>query len=233
MEAMRKPLFVIAFVLMAIVVLAELGSGFFIGSTVRVDGPNLPTPGFGIAYMAFLDGILLFTVGLVGMGMLLPDRVQGRIQGVMTLVFSLLILFGAIGMIMVAIGLLMLMVGLLMAIPFGTIAYMIGFADFDTGAARATLGTLMLLKVAFAVLLVLAHQRFLQNKGLVILILCSIVANIIVTFLHGIVPGFLVSITDDIAAIVVAIIAVVWAVIFLIGSIPSVIKALRVDKALS
>ncbi len=90
----------------------------------------------------------------------------------------------------------------------------------------------MIFKLAFAILLVFAHQRFLQNKGLVLIILTSLLATIIVSFLHGLVPRFLVSITDDIAAIVVAILAAIWALFFLIGSIPSIIKVLRVDRAL-
>jgi hypothetical protein len=89
----------------------------------------------------------------------------------------------------------------------------------------------MSLKLAFAVVLLLAHQRFLQNKGLVLIILTSLLANVILSFLHGIVPRLLVSITDAIGAIVVGILAAVWALIFLIGSIPAIVKALRVDRA--
>jgi hypothetical protein len=72
---------------------------------------------------------------------------------------------------------------------------------------------------------VFAHQRFLQNKGLVLIIATSLIASIIVSFLHGLVPLFLVSITDAIAGIVVAIIAVIWGIFFLIGSIPAIIRA--------
>jgi hypothetical protein len=35
----------------------------------------------------------------------------------------------------------------------------------------------------------LAHQRFVQNKGIVLLILTSLTANIIVSFLHTLVPS--------------------------------------------
>jgi len=50
---------------------------------------------------------------------------------------------------------------------------------------------------------------------------------VVVTFLHGMVPGILVSITDDIAAIVLAIVAIIWAIVLLVGSIPAVVKAVR------
>jgi VanZ family protein len=84
----------------------------------------------------------------------------------------------------------------------------------------------MTLKLFFAGFMVFAHQRFLQNKGLVLLTLSSFAATIIISFLHGFVPGFLASITDAIAGIVVAIIAVIWAIFFLVGSIISIVKAI-------
>jgi MFS superfamily sulfate permease-like transporter len=51
----------------------------------------------------------------------------------------------------------------------------------------------MTLKIPFGVCLVLAQQRFRQNKGLVLMVLTFFVATAIVSFLHGLVPGFLVS----------------------------------------
>jgi hypothetical protein len=83
----------------------------------------------------------------------------------------------------------------------------------------------MMLKLAFAACLILAHQRFIQNKGLVLIILTSLAANIIVSFLHAIVPALLVSITDAIATIIVFVLVVLWAAFFLIGSIVAVAKA--------
>ena len=88
-------------------------------------------------------------------------------------------------------------------------------------------------KIGFVVLLVMAHQRFLENKGLVLIILTSFLATIILSFFHGIVPRFLVSITDDIGALIISILAAIWALYYLIGAIPAIIKALRVDKALT
>jgi len=79
---------------------------------------------------------------------------------------------------------------------------------------------------------VFSHKRFLENKGLVLIILTSLLATVIISFLHGLVPSFLVSITDNIAAIITAILAAIWALFYLIGSIPAIIKVLRVDRAL-
>jgi hypothetical protein len=81
-------------------------------------------------------------------------------------------------------------------LAFSTIVYLIIFGFFDRTGANVTLSLLMMLKLAFAACLILAHQRFIQNKGLEMIILTSLAANIIVSFLYGLVPAPLVSITD-------------------------------------
>jgi len=218
-DTLRKPLFLIAVALIIIVLLIELGSGLVasLGAGAR---------GMGIPYLSLIDGLLAFTITLIACSLLIPERVQGRIQGVATLIVSLIVITLGIAQIFTALGKLFLMLGLLLAPIFGTIAYLIIFAGFPRGEAAFSLSLLMTLKLFFAGFLVFSHQRFLQNKGLVLLTLCSFIATIIVSFLHGFVPGFLVSITDAIAAIVVSIIAIVWAIVFLVGSIISMVKAI-------
>lgn len=218
-DTLRKPLFLIAVGLIFIVLLIELGSGLVasLGAGAR---------GMGISYLALLDGLLVFTISLISCSLLIPERVQGRIQGAATLIVSLIVIIIGVAKIFTAIGKLFLMLGLLLTPLFGTIAYLIIFAGFPRGEAAFSLSLLMTLKLFFAGFLVLAHQRFLQNKGLVLLTLSSFIATIIIGFLHGFVPGFLVSVTDSIAAIVVAVIAVIWAIFFLVGSIISMFKAI-------
>jgi hypothetical protein len=184
-------------------------------------------PGRGVPYMALLDGLLLFTVILIGTAFLVPERIQGRVQGIVTLVVSLSVLLTSIGKIFTAIAALMLMVTLLLAIPFGTIIYLIGYGSFDRGLASVMLSAIMTLKLLFAGCLVFAHQGFLKMKGLVLIVATSLVAGVVVSFLHGVVPTILVSITDAIAAIIVAILAALWALFFLIGSIPSIVKTIK------
>jgi len=130
-------------------------------------------------------------------------------------------------MILAAIVLLILMISLLLAAPFGTIIYFAVYGDFPKTAAAATLSSTMFLKILCAILLVLANQRFLKNKGLIFLIVTSLLCGIIVSFLHGFVPTPLVSITDALAAIIVGILGVIWALFFLIFSIPALIRAIR------
>ncbi len=244
MDSLRKPLLLAALVLILLAVLVEVSSvGFLDAATgAAAGGPAtevaeehkaLASPGLGISYLALVDGILLFSIGLMALGLVIPARIQGRLQGIVSFLFFLLLLIGGITLIFIAIGLLVMMVSLLVAVPFGTIAYMAAFANFDVGAARVTLASLMTLKLGFAVCLFLANPRFLEVKGLVILVLVSLLANIVVSFLHGLGPVFVVSILVAVAAIVVGIIGAIWALVSLIGSIPAIVKLLRVDRALA
>lgn len=222
METLRTPLFVMAVFLIALVVLVELG--------MRVMGIK-DVPGLGIPDLVFLHGFVLFVALLVGAALLLPERIHGRVQGITTLVVSFVLGLASLKAIFTALASLIVMLALFMSPPFGTAAYLVAYASFSRASAAAALSLLTLLLLGFAVFLILAQQRFLQNKGLVCIILTALVATLIVSFLHGLVPGFLVSITDAIAAIVVAVLALIWAIYFFIRSIPSIIKALRVDRA--
>jgi len=225
LDTLRKPFFIVALILIALTAIVEAGSGAKLSSaSMTLAGAS--TPGKGILSLALLDALLLFTVILIGFSIVIPERVQGRIQGIVTLIFSLLLLFGAVAMLIETFVLLTLMLSLLLAPIFGTVAYLVAFGTFQTGPARVTLGLLMTLKLAFAACLVLAHQRFLQNKGLVLLVLLSLVCTFLVSFLQGFVPRFLVSITDDIGAIVVCVVVLIFGILLLIGSIFSVIKAI-------
>ena len=261
MDRLRIPFLILAIVLIFIAVLLETGTalpGVLRSSPVSVTAFQLPPqvnaamaalnndqrdvvthlsnqdrpPGLGVPDLALLDSIVLFTVLLMGVALLLPERLHGRVQGIATLIFSLLLMGLAIRQILVALGLLILMIALLLSVPFGTIVYLIVYGSFNRAGADVALSLTMLLKFGFSASLIFAQQRFLQSKGLVLLILTSLLGNVIVSFLLGIVPGFLASITDAIAALIVGIIAVIWAIILLIGSIISIIKILRLDRAL-
>src|SRR2546426_922446 len=53
-------------------------------------GGNKP-PGLGIPYLALIDGVLLFTIGLMGIGLIVRENLQGKLQGIATLIFSILL----------------------------------------------------------------------------------------------------------------------------------------------
>jgi len=260
LDSLRKPFLILAIILMALAVLAELGAGFLLkprppaaasltnlnqqagvsedeaisqAEILRLRQDNEAPPGLAIRYMALLDGLVLFTVGLMGLGILLPERLHGRLQGLLTLIASFLVLTGGLLMLLAAFVRLMIMVSLFLAAPFGTLAYLAIYGFFDRAGASVTLSLLMLLKLGFAVCLVLAHQRFLQIKRIIVLVLTSLLANVVISFLHGLVPGFLVSITDALAALVVDVLALIWALLMLIFSLVSIVKVLRLRRSQS
>lgn len=244
MNELRTPFFIVALVLMALVVLVEVGSPLVLGGgsaggalveqsqELEVDvsdvgGVDEP-PGRGISYLVLVDGILLYTVVLMGVALLIPDRVHARVQGVITLIGSIILIIAALILAIIAFIELLVMVTLLAAVPFGTIAYLALWGFFPRGEAAVLLSLIMFLKLAFCAFLVLANQRFLMMKGLMLLVLTSLVCTLIIAFLQGLVPIILVSIFDDIGALIVAIIAIIWAIILLILSIPSIVASFHV-----
>jgi hypothetical protein len=226
-ERLRLPFFVVAVVCLGFAVLLEVGSALFLSS-----GRGQP-PGLGVPYLALVDGTVLFMVLLMALSLLVGQNLEGRIQGIASLVFSIVIIIVGIVLLFVAINLLLLMVGLLLAVPFGTIAYLAVFGHFPRGTAATFLALVLLLKIVFAICLPLAQQRFLAMKGLVVLVLLSFVASIVVAFLHGLVPGILVSITDAIAAIVLAIVGIVLAIVMLVFAIVAIVRAIQVNRGLA
>src|SRR6266540_3079803 len=206
MGELRKPFFLIALIAVGLVVLVELGSSLLLG------GHD--------AGQALLTEAAKRGINASGAS----DIQQPPGRGI-----PYLALIDVVAFYTVALMELLIMVGLFFAFPFGTIAYLAIWGFFPRGDAAVILSLLMFLKLVFAGFLILAQPRFLQNKGLVALIVTSLVANIVVAFLHGFVPIILVSIVDDLAAVIFAIVAIIWAIILLIGSIPAVVKSVRVS----
>jgi len=194
--------------------------------TQRSDLGDLATPGLGIRALALIDGLVLVPVLLMGLSLWLPHKVHGRIQGFASLGVSILVLISTLAAGFAALALVFVMIAMLLSVPFGTIAYFVIYGFFDRGGAVGTLATIFSLKLGFCGFLVAAHPSFLQNKSLVLMVGTSLLASMIVSFLHGMVPLPFVSITDGVAAIVVAVIAAIWAILMLIGSLISVSKAI-------
>jgi hypothetical protein len=245
MGELRKPFFLISLIAIGLVVLVELGSPLILGggnaaerlatepAVSGIDVSNATDvrepPGRGIPYLALIDVIALYTAALMGASLIVPEKLHGRVQGVLTLIGSIVLIIASLILLVIAFTELLTMVSLFLAFPFGQIAYLAIWGFFPRGEAAVVLSLLMFLKLVFGGFLVLAQPRFLQNKGLVALVLTSLVANIVVAFLHGLVPIIVVSIVDDVAAVLLAIVAIIWAVILLIGSIPAVVKSVRVS----
>ncbi len=246
MGNLRKPFLLLAMLAIILVVLVELGSGLMLsggGHSLAGDaaqlGADIPPgvnaqtpPGRGIMYLALIDVIALYTTGLFTISLVVPERVQGRAQGVVTLIGSIILIIVSFTMLILAFIELMIMIGLFLAPPFGTLAYLFIWGFFPVGKASVIIGLLMFLKLCWAVLLIIAQPRFLQNKGLVLLIATSLVCTLCLEFLHGLMPVILVSILDNVGAIIFSITGIVWGIVLLIGSIPAIVKAVRVTGAL-
>jgi hypothetical protein len=247
MGDLRKPFLVLALLVAAAVVLLEVGSGVAVGGhdasaqllggagSLGVDVGDVhhvtQPSGRGIRYLALVDVVVLYTTALYALSLLVPRRIQGRVQGLVTLIGSVLLILAALTLLVAAVVEVLVMVALFTAVPFGTLAYLALWGFFPVGDATALLGLLMFLKLVFGALLVAAQPRFLQNKGLVLLVLTTLACTLLLTFLDRWVPVILVSIVDDVGAIVIAVVAIVWAVVLLVGSIPAIWKAVRVTAA--
>lgn len=225
MDRLRLPFFVAALCFFVLAVLVEWGATDLLA---RISGElaDRRTPGIAINYLAFLDAIILYTLAWMALDLVVPRGVAGRLHGIVSLVLSFFALLAMIVVILATFGLLMLMISLLVAVPFGTIAYFAAWGHFATKAAATTLGFAMLLKLIFCVFLVLAHQRFLQNKGLVILTALSLALTWVTAFVQALLPFFLVSIGDALVALIIAVVAAIWLLFILIGAIIALIKTI-------
>ncbi len=219
-ERLRAPFLLLALALAVVALAIELGTA--LAEWLGISGP----PGLGIPAMALVDTMLVFTLALMAISLIVPQPIVGRLQGCATVITSCLVLLAAIPTIFIALGLLFLMLGLIASF-FGIAIYLAVFADFPRGTAAAMLGLLLILKIATGVCLPFAHQRFFQATGLILLLLTSIVLNLVIAFLHDLVPVILVSITDAVGGIVVGIVALIWAVVLLVGGVIGVLRIIQ------
>jgi hypothetical protein len=225
-DRLRVPFFAAAAFFMLLALLVEIAASEWLARLTAGTLDKVRTPGIAIHYLAIMDGIIVYSVIWMALGLILPRGITGRTQGIVTLIVSILALLGTIALAFAAFTLLMLMIALLVAAPFGTIAYFAEWGHFAVKAAAATLMLAMLLKILFCIFLVLAHQRFLQNKGLVILTAVSLGLTWVTAFVQSFLPGFLVSIGDAAVALVIAIVGAVWLLLLALGSLIATVKAI-------
>ena len=220
---LRLPFFIAACVCLLLALLVEIAGGQAFTSLFFTEKE---TPGNAINALALIDGVLLYSLIWMLLSVVVPRGITGRVQGCVTLIFSFFGCLGTLVLIYIAFALLMLMLSLLVAVPFGTIVYLAAWGGFARGAAASTLALVMLLKIVFLILLVLAHQRFLQNKGMLVLIGVSLGLTWLIGFVHAFLPIILVSIGDQLMALVICIVAAIWLALLLIGAVIATIKAI-------
>lgn len=226
MDQLRKPFFAVAVFFLVLAFVAELAASGWLARLTAGHLEEVPTPGIAINYLAIIDGLLIYNFCWMTLQLIIPRGISGRAQGPITLVLSLIALIFTIILAVATFTLLMIMVSLLLAVPFGTIAYIAAWGTFAVTAAAATLSFVMVLKLLFCLFLVLAQQRFLQNKGLLFLIALSLGFTFVVGFIHAFLPRFLASIGDAVAALVVAIVGAIWLLLLVITSLVATVKAL-------
>jgi hypothetical protein len=216
-----------------LVFLIETGSGHLIGDAPGVSLPNsdakLEYPsgdavGWGIPYLGFVDGVLLYALFWRAASYVLRGSLQVKVQVVTTIVGGILFLIAAVIALFVALQVLILMVSLAAAVPFGLLAYLGLWGGFPTAAASATLSSLMLAKLIAIVLLLVADVGVLGHKMLVFSLILSLIAAAVLSFLHGLVPRPFVAITDVVGALVANVIGIVLGLIVVIGSLPALVK---------
>lgn len=254
LDAIRKPFLFLSAILVLFAVLIEIGAAILVQPTRPRNeipaeiaqqlspsdlaaamaqmsnsggGKSAEPPGFGIQALARIDVILLLTIGLMALSLVIGDALQARTQGIISLIVGILVLLSSFKAIFSTLIELMIRLTLLLAVPFGTIAYLARYSFFDRSGAAVILGLSWFLKIAAAICLFLAHQRYLKQYGLLLLLGTSLLGSFIVTFLHGLPPRFLVSITDPVAAIINDILALIWAIVTIVFAIIAVVKALK------
>jgi hypothetical protein len=215
LDRLRKIFFIIAVILIVVALIVEKAF----------------EQGFGLKALSLLEGLVVFAIILIVFALLLPERIHGRIQGIATLIVSIFALIYSFFCVLASFEALMIMLSLIFAVPFGPLAYLAIFGHFARSDAAQVLAAGMLLKLFFTGFIVAAQERYLQNKGLVFLVITSLLGTLVVSFLHSFVPGVLVSVTDAVAGIVVGILVFLWGLWFLLKSLPAIIRVLMVWRS--
>src|SRR3954454_16752044 len=108
MASARTPLFFIALAAGALVVLVEVAALGLLPPA----GADAP-PGLGIPYLALVDGLLLALLVLQGLSIIVTQERAAKVQGIATLVLSIVWLTMCIVLALVALSLIMVMIGLI------------------------------------------------------------------------------------------------------------------------
>ena len=184
-------------------------------------------PGLSSRALAALDLLLVWSALLLATATVSPRAWHARLRSVLTPVVCVLAALGCLALALAAVARLVLLLSLLLSPPFGTIAYLVVYGGFPTGALTAALGAAALLRAVFAGLLLASSWRYLRNRTLVALtataFLCTAVAGLVL----GLLPGILHAIADAALAILFAVLALVWAVILLLTSLPGLLALVR------
>lgn len=225
MDATRTGLFCLGLFAFAMAILGELALGSVLGS-LAVAGAD-SAPGLGIRMLGLIDLALGWTLALMAVEIIRPVGPLAKLQGFVTLVLSIFGILAGLLLIFATLSLLTLMVSLLLAFPFGTAVYMAAWGTFPAGTAQAVLALLMTFKLTGIALFMVATPALLKNKGLLLLLGLSVGLTFLTGLLIGFVPGVVAAIADVVGALISAISGTIWMVVLLIGAVGSILRAIR------
>lgn len=225
MDATRIGIFCLGLFAFAMAILGELALGAGLAGMAPAGSDS--APGWGIRMLALIDLALGWTLALMAVEIIRPMGQLAKLQGFVTLVLSVFGLLAGLMLIFAALTLLVLMVSLLLAFPFGTAVYLAAWGAFPAGAARAVLALLMTFKLVGIALLMVATPALLKNKGLLVLLGLSVGLTFLTGLLIGFVPGVVAAIADVLAALVSAVVGTVWMLVLLVGALGSILRAIR------
>ena len=225
MNRLRAPFLFVGLSLFLAVLLIDIGGSSVVLSILGVSGKS--PPGQGVRSLMFLDALLLAQVVFLGADALGIGRVARWLNGPGNLVLCIVTIFGGIALALVALGLVLLMISVMMALPFGPLIYLAIWGSFERGAAMGILSTTLSLRLIGGLLLVAYDQSMLGKKRLILLFFTCLVGDLVVSFLLGLVPSVLCSVTDAVGAIVGAILGIIWAIVLLIPAITGTLRLIR------
>ena len=190
-------------------------------------GSDEGVPGIGLMTLFFFNVLVIFSFATLALQVMGFGAFTGRVQFLTSLILAILCIFIGIGLIIGAFTLLSVMLALLLSVPFGTIVYMALFGLFDTETSRAIVGMVMLFQLVGLALVALAAPGILKNVRLMLLSIVSVLFAFGLGYVHAVLPNFLVSIGDTIAAIIFGIVGTLWFVLLLIDGIASLVRTVR------
>ncbi|MDQ6613235.1 MAG: hypothetical protein M3083_00320 [Actinomycetota bacterium] len=168
---------------------------------------------------ALIDSLLLVTALGLGAPHIVPNRDVTSTARLGSFIGSLAVLLASVAGVVVAVARLRYLVALYLSPPFGTLSYLLLYGSFRRGGSLGAVVVLMALKVGACSAFFQAYPRATSARGLAGLALTAVAATVVTTFAYALSPTGLASITDAMAAALVALAAVLWAGVVVSGSV--------------
>lgn len=168
---------------------------------------------------ALLDGLLLAAAAAASLPQLFPAAEVTRGARLGSFLASLGILLGGIMVVVGATRRVRELVGLYLSPPLGTFSYLLWYSASRRSQSLVALTVLMAVKATACAALARAGVRSSAARGLFGLALTSLAATVVTAVCYAWAPADLATVTDALAAAVVGLTAVLWAGVFVSGSV--------------